>query len=217
MRLLINRPQMVKQVLSGQGVVANDLFGRFDPGYAKNIPQREVDVDQAKSLLKKAGQEGLTMELVTSPLSIGMVTMCEAFVQQASLGGVTLKLRQVDPSTYWSQIWMKAPVGMDYWAARNYLTQAADCMLPSSPYNDTFWKNDRWLKIVNEAFAEQDDAKRAELISAAQHIEHDEGGYMIWGFYNRIDGVHSKVQGLSADRSGISFNSYSFRRAWLAA
>src|SRR5215475_8369731 len=41
MRLLVNRPQIVNQVLSGYGSVGNDLYGRFDPGYDKSLPQRE--------------------------------------------------------------------------------------------------------------------------------------------------------------------------------
>ena len=57
-RLMVNRPQMVAQVLSGQGSVANDLYGRFDPAYDSSLPQRQQDLEQAKSLLKQAGHDG---------------------------------------------------------------------------------------------------------------------------------------------------------------
>ena len=33
MRLIVNRPQMVEQVLSGQGRVANDMYAPYDPAY----------------------------------------------------------------------------------------------------------------------------------------------------------------------------------------
>ena len=33
MRLIVDRPQMVEQVLSGQGRIANDMYAPFDPGY----------------------------------------------------------------------------------------------------------------------------------------------------------------------------------------
>src|SRR5215212_2421841 len=43
MRLLVDREQMVQQVLSGQGQIANDLYAPFDDCYADDLPQREQD------------------------------------------------------------------------------------------------------------------------------------------------------------------------------
>ena len=57
-RLIVDRKQMVQQVLSGQGRIGNDLFARYDPSYANDLPQREQDLEQAKSLLKQAGKRG---------------------------------------------------------------------------------------------------------------------------------------------------------------
>ena len=60
-RLLINRPQVVQQGLSGYGFVGNDIYSPFDPAYAGDeFPQRKYDPEQAKSLLKQAGHDGLT-------------------------------------------------------------------------------------------------------------------------------------------------------------
>lgn len=216
-RLLVDRDRMVKQVLAGEGAVANDLFARYDPGYAAALPQREADIDQAKSLLKQAGQDGLSVEIVTSPVSIGLVQAAEALVQQASRAGVTLTLRQVEPSTFFSQYFLKSPLSQTYWGTRNYLLQTADCMQPSAPYNETHWQNEAWLKLVREGLAEPDDAKRAELVAAAQAIEYDEGGYINWGWYNKIDAVKANVEGLVPDKSGFSLTTFGFRRAWLSA
>ncbi len=67
-RLLINRPQVVQQGLSGYGFVGNDIYSPFDPAYAGDeFPQRKYDPEQAKSLLKQAGHDSLDVELVTSP------------------------------------------------------------------------------------------------------------------------------------------------------
>ena len=60
-RLLINRPQVVQQGLSGYGFVGNDIYSPFDPAYAGDeFPQRKYDPEQAKSLLKQAGHDGLS-------------------------------------------------------------------------------------------------------------------------------------------------------------
>ncbi|HEX7298828.1 MAG TPA: ABC transporter substrate-binding protein, partial [Solirubrobacteraceae bacterium] len=49
-RLIVDRPQMVEQVLSGNGQVGNDMYSRYDPMYASDLPQRAQDLEQAKSL-----------------------------------------------------------------------------------------------------------------------------------------------------------------------
>lgn len=217
MKLLVNRQQMVDQVLAGYGAVANDLFARYDPGYASHLPQREVDIDQARFLLREAGAEGLTAEIVTSPVSIGLVPSAEALVGQAALAGVNLSVRQVEPSTFFSNHFLSSPLSQTYWGGRNYLIQIADSMLPTAPYNETHWSNERWLAIVTEAYATGDDALRAEMVTEAQEIEYELGGYINWGFYNKLDAVSARVEGIVPDRTGISLTSYAFRRAWLSS
>ena len=65
MRLIVDRQQMIDQTLSGYGSLGNDLYAPFDTAYASDLPQREQDIDQAKSLLAQAGAEGLQVELFT--------------------------------------------------------------------------------------------------------------------------------------------------------
>ena len=51
MRLIVDRQQMIDQTLSGYGSLGNDMYAPFDVAYASDLPQREQDIDQAKSLL----------------------------------------------------------------------------------------------------------------------------------------------------------------------
>ena len=83
MRLIVDRPQMIAQALSGQGSVANDLFSPFDPSFNHSLPQRHQDLDQAKSLLKAAGHADLAVELVTGDVAAGLVEAAQVFAQQA--------------------------------------------------------------------------------------------------------------------------------------
>ena len=66
-RLLVNRPEMIAQGADGLQWLGNDMYGPFDAGYPKDLPQREQDLEQAMSLLKQAGQENMTVKLMTSP------------------------------------------------------------------------------------------------------------------------------------------------------
>ena len=92
MRLLVDRQQMLELVFGGYGTIGNDIFGIFDPEYDHSIPQREQDIDQAKSLLKAAGQENLTSSSSrrTSPRASPKWPRCLA--QQAPAAGVTVNL-----------------------------------------------------------------------------------------------------------------------------
>ena len=48
-----------------------------------SLPQREQDIEQAKSLLKQAGKEGLTVDLHTTNGAAGMVDSANVFATQA--------------------------------------------------------------------------------------------------------------------------------------
>ncbi len=73
MRLIIDRPQIRDVVFGGHGLIGNDVTSPFDPAYDRSLPQRHQDIGQAKYLLKAAGHEGLTIDLVTSPIEQGTV------------------------------------------------------------------------------------------------------------------------------------------------
>ena len=77
MRLIVDRQQMIDQTLSGYGSLGNDMYAPLDVAYASDLPQREQDIDQAKSLLASAGQEGLQVELFTGD-DIGSVAPAAA-------------------------------------------------------------------------------------------------------------------------------------------
>lgn len=197
-RLIAGRPQLLEQVLSGSGSVANDLYGRYDPAYDSALPQRVQDLEKAKSLLKQAGHEGLSVELVTSPVFQGIVQAAQVFKQQATGAGVTVNLRQVDTGTFYGSNYLKWTFAQDFWGPRRYLSQVAQGSLPNSPFNETHWADPTFLKLIAQARAELDDAKRTQLIHAAQTIEYNSGGYIIPYFSNYIGAYSAKLAGIPA-------------------
>ena len=207
-RLMVDRKQMVAQVLSGQGRIANDLYAPYDPAYAKDLPQREQDLEQAKSLLKQAGRENLTVELVTAPVFQGIVEAAQVFAQQAKGAGVNVKLRKVDSGTFYGDNYLKWPFAQDFWATRAYLSQVAQGDLPNSPFNETHWKPPAFVKLVQQARAELDDAKRAQILHDAQKMQYDQGGYIVQYFSNIIDAYSAKIGGFVEAKSGFPFGNY---------
>jgi peptide/nickel transport system substrate-binding protein len=210
-RLIVDREQMVQQVLNGQGRVANDLYAPYDPAYAKDLPQRKQDLEQAKSLLQQAGQANLTVELVTAPVFQGIVEAAQVFAEQAKGAGVTVKVRKVDSGTFYGDNYLKWEFAQDFWATRTYLAQVAQGDLPGSPFNETHWGKGEFEDLIQKARAELDDAKRREILHQAQEMQYEQGGYIIPYFSNIIDAYSAKLGGFKEAKSGFPFGNYWFK------
>jgi peptide/nickel transport system substrate-binding protein len=213
LRLIVDRKQMIDQTLSGYGSLGNDLYAPFDPAYAKDLPQREQDIDQAKSLLQQAGQDGLQVELFTGD-DIGSVAPAAAnlFVQQAKQAGVDVKVTKKTP--FYGDDYLSYPFAQDFWNTRNYIPQAVVGTFPPNQggtYNECHWDNKEHRDLVNQAAQELDETKRADLLHRAQEIEYNEGGYIIWGFRKQVDGYGAKVKGLEPSKY-LPLGSYKFHK-----
>jgi peptide/nickel transport system substrate-binding protein len=207
MRLIVDRPAMLAQVFSGHGRVANDLFSPFDVAFDSSLPQRHQDIAQAKSLLSKAGVT--QVDLHTTDGAAGMVDSANIFATQAQAAGLTVNVHN-DPNYYGDQ-YLKLAFSVDFWGTRNYLPQVANGMLPTSPYNECHWPppGSNYISLYQQALAEVDPAKRADIIHQMQTIEYQQGGYIIPMFNNLVDAYSTKVSGLN-DKSKATLNLDSF-------
>jgi peptide/nickel transport system substrate-binding protein len=216
MRLLVDREEMIRQALSGQGSPAKDLYSPYDPAYAKDLPQRPRDVERARSLLRQAGQGDLRVELVTAPVFNGIVEAARVLARQARDAGVTIRVRTVDSGTFYGANYLRWPFAQDFWFTRTYLGQVAQGSLKGSPFNETHWDHPGFVALIEQARAELDEGKRADLLHEAQRIEYEEGGYIVWSFSNQVDGHSAKVAGLKPARSGVPLGNYGFGKVALA-
>jgi peptide/nickel transport system substrate-binding protein len=213
-RLIVDRKQMIAQAYAGFGWEGNDLYGPFDPGYPKNLPQREQDLAQARSLLKAAGYDNnLTVTLAASDaVGSGGVAAAQVFAEQAKGAGVTIHVNKVDPSIFYGPQYLKWTFAQDYWYTHNYLAQAGSATMPTATYNATHWQNATWLGLVQEALRTTDVAKRNELVGEAETIEYNEGGYIIWAFNDAIDAYSAKLGGIVPDKYGAPLSSWHLNR-----
>jgi peptide/nickel transport system substrate-binding protein len=216
MRLIVNRPQMLELVFDGHGTIGNDLFGIWATEYDHDLPQRQQDIDQAKSLLKAAGQEGMTVELVTADLAQGVTLSAQVFAQQAAAAGVKVKVNQITTSDFYGPSYLKWVFAQDFWYYNFYLPQAGLAELPTSPFNECHFDNPKYNSLYAEAIATTDQAKRTELAHEMQVIEYNEGGYIIPFFPGVIDGYGPNVHGLVPSKGGLSLNGYNFTNVWLS-
>jgi peptide/nickel transport system substrate-binding protein len=216
-RLIVDRKAMIQQAFAGYGWEGNDMYAPLDSGTPADLPQRAQDLEQAKSLLKQAGYDGDLAVTLTASDALGSATVAAAqvFAEQAKGAGVTVSVKKIDANSYWTD-YLKYTFSQDFWYTRNYLGQTSQGTLPTAPYNETHWKNDQWQAIVEEAFKTGDKTKRNELISAAQTIEHNEGGYIVWAFNNQVDAYSAKLGGVVPNKSGVPLSSFHFNNFFFA-
>ena len=213
-KLIPDRQAMIDQALAGFGSIGNDMYARFDPGYPKDVPQRVQDLEQAKSLLKAAGYDNnLAVTLNTSDaIGSGVVAAAQVFAEQAKGAGVAVKVNKLDSGVFFGDQYTNWTFAQDFWYTHNYLTQATTASMAGAPWNDTHWKNDEWLKIVEEAFRTTDDTKRNELVSAAAKIQWEKDGLLIWSFNDQVDGYSAKLGGVVPDKGGVPLSSWGLNR-----
>lgn len=79
--------------------------------------------------------------------------------------------------------------------------------------NKTNFSDPRFTALFDQALAEPDLARRAQLVHQMQAIQHEEGGLLIWGFANTLDGVSPRVGGIKAEHS--HFPTWRFDQMWV--
>src|SRR5262249_49691862 len=148
MRLAVNRKSMLESVFAGNGNIANDVFGRYSPGVENaQLPQREQDIEKAESLLKKAGQQGVSVSLYTTEIAPGMNQTAEVLGTQAGEAGMNVKVVKQPTTEYFARSYLKVPFSMDWWAYQPYLVTAGQATAKGAPFNITAWSDSAYDKL----------------------------------------------------------------------
>ena len=211
MRLLTDRAQLIDSALDGYGVVANDLFSPYDPDFDHALVRpAQGDIPQAKFLLRKAGQENLTVTLTTSAVATGTIAMATVLAAQAKAAGVTIKLNNVPAGTFFGPNYLKWPFAQDYYNYYPYLAQVSESMLKGSPFNETHTSNAHYTSLYNQANTTASPSLRREIIHEMQNFDFNEGGYIIPAFISVLDAYGDKITGYTAGKVGQPLSNFDF-------
>jgi peptide/nickel transport system substrate-binding protein len=222
LRLLADRTALVSEALAGYGTPGNDCPGQTLQFWAKDL-KRTRDPEKARSLLKAAGKENLSLTLYTADIIPGMNETATLYAQQAKDGGVNINVKVVDPSIYYSA---SSPGGnylLKTFSINNWTTETSSMALfylsalyKDAPYNETHWTSPAADQLLFDALADTNDASAEQKWHAVQEKQFNEGGYIITNNFNWLDAYAPKVRGIHTTSAGPC-NYYDFKRAWLAA
>ena len=219
MKYLQPREMLVKTVLQGYGDVANDTpVPPWHPLYNNELKPRPLDVEKAKFHIQKAGMNGATVEIITTPNIEGAVEGGQLLQQVARGAGINFKVRRVPYDGYWSTHWTKDPVGYGSINPRPTLDMLfSQFYLSSAPNNESGWKNSQFDQLVVAARGERDQAKRKQMYGDMQKLIYDHCGTLIPTFISSTDGYSKKVGGVEAWPSGMMMGYRFHEFAWLNA
>jgi peptide/nickel transport system substrate-binding protein len=217
MKLIADRPALVAGAISGFGTVGNDIVGAGLPFYDTQLPQRVQDIAQAKSLLHKAGQDNLTVTLMTSPVISGFVESATLLSQQAKAAGVNIQLKQVPPSSYYNPqlLYLKMAFAQTQWPPPSLKFFYLQALSSKAAYNETHWNDPAWNTLLFKAIGELGHTKAQDYWNQVQAIQYNQGGYLSWTNADWVDGISNKVKGLQPSAAGILGN-HRFLDAWLS-
>ena len=183
LQLVADRTKMNELAYDGQGLAGNDMFGRLDPGYPRDVPQRTYDPERAKSLFDQAAGAGTKLTFWTADTLPGQQTAALVFAQQAQAAGINIQVETVPASEYFSKAYAVQPFANDYWQAIPVLTNFSEAFLPDAIFSKAAaWSDPTATKLYKQAAAETDAAKRNQLVSELLVLFRDKGPYIVWAF-----------------------------------
>jgi peptide/nickel transport system substrate-binding protein len=220
LKYAINRSKLVQLLFGKFARLGNDHpIPESDPYHNNELPQTEYDPDKAAFHAKKAGLTPSEVILSASDAAMpGAIDMSVLFQATAAAAGISVTVRREPQDGFWDNVWLKAPFMTSYWGGRPAATQMlAVAYQSTAPWNDTHWKNDAFDKLLADAKATTDAAKRKDYIWEMQKMLHEQGGALIPLFKDWLDVHDKKVKGHTPHGMFDLDNSRIIQKAWIEA
>ena len=205
--LTIDRAAMVDFVTEGFGTPGNDTPLNAAYRYYTNQPLKKPDIARAKALLGEAGYPtGLDATLIASDRPPVRGQLAVALREMVKPAGFRINVETMPHATYLDQVWKKGSFYVGF-----YNMQAtADAIFAllytsNAAWNETRWNNPAFDKVVNEARATVDDAKRRALYAEAQKMMNAEVPSIIPVFFDLLAAQREWVQGYQLHPRGAVF------------
>ncbi len=220
LKYAIDREAVLRVMFSGYGTVGNDHpIPKGDPFYNSSLPQTRYDPDKARFYFKKAGNPTTPIVLQASDAAFqGAVDMAQLYQANAKRAGIAMEVKKEPADGFWDNVWLKGSFTTSYWGGRPAATQMMGVAYKSdAPWNDTHWKVPAFDKLLSDARAELDTAKRKEYIWAMQEMLHSQGGAVIPVFRDWLDAHNAKVGGHTPHDGFDLDNGRICEKAWVKA
>lgn len=214
--LTVDRAAMVDFVTEGFGTPGNDT--PLNPAYRfyHGLPARKADIAKARDLLTRAGYpRGIDATIIASDRPVQRTQLAVALREMAKPAGFRIHVETMPHATYLDQVWKKG----SFYVGLYNMQATADAIFAllytsNAAWNETRWNNAAFDKLVFEARATVDEARRRALYAQAQQLMHAEVPSIIPAFFDLLAARRDWVQGYALHPRGAVFR---LDNVWLGA
>ena len=197
-KLIIDRQQWLEKVVQGYGELGNDNPigpANIYRATTDELPQRHYDPEKAKFHLKKAGLSKLSIQFHAAETGFGgAVDAGQLMRDTAKAAGIDVEVVREPNDGYWSNVWMKKAFSACYWSGRPTEDWIfSQIYAADASWNDTYWKNDRFNKLLVQGRAELDPKKRRTIYVEMQQIVNDDGGLLLPLFQSDVMAYNKRL------------------------
>lgn len=218
-KCVLNREQIIKVALRGQGILGNDQpippMSRY---HNADLKPRAYDPEKAKALFKKSGFYGQTVPIIASDAATSSIDIATLVQQSAAAIGMKFDIQRVPSDGYWSNYWLKAPIHFGNINPR----PTPDIMFSllyrsNAPWNESHFSSEKFDKMADAARAELDFAKRKAIYDEMQVIVSNQAGTAIPAYLSDVDAFSAKLKGMRTNPLGGQMGYALAERVWLVA
>ncbi len=216
----IDREELVEKILFGYGEVGNDHpIGSNQRFFNTELEQKHFDPERARFHLKEAGLPSLDVDLSAADTAFSGALDSAVLIQNScAKAGINVNVVREPNDGYWSNVWMKKGWVASYWAGRPVEDLMFTLAFKSgAAWNESYWSDERFEKLLVEARAELDEAKRREMYWEMQDIVANNAGVAIPMFASFLFATRSSVGTPDVIGSNLDLDGGSFMRRWWKA
>ena len=219
LKYAMDREAMVKTILGGYGKVGNDFpINETYALFPEGIEQRAYDPDKAAFHYKKSGHSGPVLLRTSDVAFPGAVDAAVLYQDSAKKAGIEIEVKREPGDGYWTNVWNVQPFSTSYWGGRPTQDQMYTTAYTSkADWNDTRFLREDFDKLLLEARAELDEAKRKEMYHSMALMVRDEGGVILPMFNDFVNAAQKSVKGYVHDIGNDMSNGFVATRVWLEA
>lgn len=206
----VNNVGIVKKIMRNFGTAGAQFSPLGYAGYEANLTPR-YDLNKAKQLMKEAGYEqGFTVSMIApNNRYVNDEKIAQAVVAMLRKINIKVNLTTMPKAQYWPEYDKKKDgIVMIGWSSdtgdsanySEFLTMTPNSDTGRGQYNAGFYSNPELDKLVNQANAETNAKKRAELLRKVSTIEYNDAAYvplhwqnLAWGYHKKITNFKDKV------------------------
>jgi peptide/nickel transport system substrate-binding protein len=210
MALLLDREALIQGLWEGKADLGNDSpFAPVFPSTDTSVPQRDIDVAEAKKLLADAGvSDGFEVELRTWN-GFEIPDLAAIVKNAAEKAGITVQLNITDPGSYYGDAvygkspWLDSTFGITDYGHRGVPNVLLTAPLTSKgAWNSAHFRNKTYDKLVSDYVAELDLEAQRGISKSIQELLLDEVPIIFPYFYYELAATKSNIAGVDSTGMG---------------